>query len=376
MPYPNTWVTIANPDALYDGVAPGVGMKVRKIHLAAFSSRANAESGTSPIPLVVWNLIRTSDQPPAEHYGPFSYGYYDAASAPGRWYAYRFESDTLDLGPWSEPWPAGPERPTLEQILSSLPAVLGDLFRATTAAGGTTTTIVLPVLGDPGYSTDYFLHWHLIVRTGGQYSFTRIASYSGTTATIAPALASAPASGAPVYMTPLLSGEQVIAAINLATDEMEGENEVDIPANEPVLCPEGLTRSSFLRAYAVRSADQREVPVRATFSGVPPRITVLTPSWAASARVAYLAPFSAIDGPLSLPSDVTSAPLPWVRAAAAAAIARMVMEQDPEDTMARALFERMATRAKEMAGKWAPERSVGAGRIQQRGPLPGPRTVR
>jgi len=375
MPYPNVWVTIANPDALYDGVAPGVGMKVRKIHLAAFSSRANAESGTSPTLLTVWNLIRTSDQPPADHYGPFSYGYYDPGAAPGRWYAYRFESDTLDLGPWSAPWPAGPERPTLEQILSSLPSVLGDLFRATKTEGGTRTTIRLPILGEPGYSPDYFLHWHLIVRSGGQYSFTRIASYSGIDASVAPDMLTDPAPGAPVYMTPLLSGDQVIAAINLALDEMEGENEVDIPANQPVLCPEGLTRSSFLRAYAVRAADQREVPVRAMFSGVPPKITVLAPSWSASARVAYLAPFSSIDGPLELPSDVTSAPLPWVRAAASAAIARMVMEQDPEDTMARALFERMATRAKEMAGKWAPERTVGAGRIQQRGPLPGPRMV-
>ena len=372
MPYPNVWVTLANPDALYEGTFPGVGFKVRKIHLAAFPSRADAEAGAGPTHLVTWDLICTTDTPPADHYGPYRYGFYDATSGPLRWYAYRFESDTLDLGPWSAPWRAQPQRPTLEQILGELPMALGDLVRAQPITAATTSTLTLPVLSEPGYSDDYFIHWHVGVKAAGVYQFSRIASYSGGTATVSPAFSAAPAPGSTAIISPLLSVEQMIQAVNLALEEMEGEAEIAIPANEPVLCPEGLTRSSLLRAYAVWPWDMREVPTRVTLSGMPLKITGLAPAWASAVNVVYLAPYSAIDGPLTNPDDTTSAPLPWVRAAAAAAIARMLTEQDPEDRMAQALFQRLAAKAKEAAGKWAPERRSSIATIQQRGGLPGP----
>ncbi|GIV82460.1 MAG: hypothetical protein KatS3mg051_1814 [Anaerolineae bacterium] len=368
---PNVVFTLPDAQQLYDGQSPDFPYPVRQVELARFTSRSNALAGTAPTVVYQWTLNNPATSERTEWDGPFSFGYFDPFWTPTLWYAYRLIGSGSEVSAWSEPW-AGTayDLPTAGEILTSLTAYVGSLLRVGNGTY-TATAVTSPIFGDPTLSQDFFVSWYLWP-LGADLPGQKIAAVGGNTATLYPGWSSAPAPG-PFAVTPLLSFEQAMTALQQTLMDAQVEREFTLPATDDVIdAPQQVVSPSDIqRVFAVWNG--KRYPVRWSIeSWRPLRLRIERHPMAEYVLLVALASIADSYGQITSVLDEVPGPRRLIEAMLATTIGRMLLVQDPEDPFAAAFYQRAVQRSNELIARYAPEPQRPIVPNSRGNPLPGP----
>lgn len=364
----NVIVTLPNAAELYEGTSSLAPFPVRYIRLYRFPSLQDARAGLNGTFVHSWDLDPAVEQ----------YGWLDTSQTSATVYAYRLESDT-DATPFSEPWRPNINLHTLASVLLELQMMLSDIIRRTSATYVSASSFSFPELADPLATASFWAGWDALPLVGTGFAHARITAHDTSSATVNGSLPSWTGT-VTVLLSAIARWEQVLDAVNYALSEMQTLEEHHVPAAtgphaEPVFrLPWGVrSPSDIVDAVWYMADDPTPRPALwEVLPGNPPEVIVRAPPHASRASLWALTSFADIDGQLAALEHVTTAPLHWLVPTAAYQLIAMLADQDPQDQALAVMRDRYALRAREAAGKYAPERRSQAFRQRAAKPLPGP----
>jgi hypothetical protein len=390
----NVFVSVPDPQALYDGQSPFAPFAVRYILLYRFPSEASARAGTGGTLVeklsgsgYTWELVPAS-APVTPEDGPYRYGVYDPGQVPGSWYRYRFAAADFTVSQWSEPWEADSRVVvSLRDILFEVGMELGGLLVAIDCStNASASEIVSPFFrsayADPGLYEGW---WVLVADAGGlapEGEWAMVSSVDGAVgrATLDRSLSAPATAGHRALLTAAIQPSELIRLVNRAREKMQVIASQEYAVSKGVdrfRVPLGVqTEKDVIEVLAI--AHDREFPIdwRVEFDG--PDGWVYSPAWTVGAKfikVRYLTSYRYLEGPLVRMSDATSAPLEWIRPAVAYSVAEYLARSDPAAQEYQALVARLGEEATAAASRYGPDYVRSVRRGHGRRVVAGPREV-
>ena len=349
----NIRVSVSDPDLLMAGDSPFIDADATKIQVYRWTTEALARAGSAGAGTLVttFTLIAGSEEI-TEAAGPFTFQYYDDAQVSTSWYRYRFADTALSqFSAFSQPWrPAEPKKTTLRDILFETGVILGEAAeRGTASAGSTTTVTCTPVFQSTLLSNDFYKgHWLMVTQDAGgaaaapEMEEALIASNVASTGvvTLDRTLTAAVGSGDIFITSAYIRPTEMIRCVNRALENMKVLRHVDIGLHSREYlypAPIGVRVDTdiyevlgVVEPYGETNHDD-EVPIRYTTRSRDGQVWIKVQEDAFSypyMRVYHELSYRDWEGEMTVMASETSAPLPWLRVAAAAECMEILTRDD------------------------------------------------
>ena len=397
----NTQVSVSDPDRLIAGDSPYADFEVTKIQLYRWTTEALARAGSAAAgTLVTTFTLIASTEPATEAAGPFSFKYNDTGQASTSWYRYRFTNTAItQTSGFSYPPNQADSRtqPSLREILFETANLMDESAEQATATAGSTTTITsLATFGSSLREDNFYTgHWAIVLTDAGgaaaapEGEEAMIASDVASTGvlTLERALTAAIASGDVIMTSAYLRPTEIIRCINRAREGMKMLMRVDIAVHSrEALYPVPVGVRKITDVYEVlgvttpagdSNADY-EAPIMYSIYENGPNLffRFFEDAWSfQTIRVVYEMSYYDYEGPLVAMGDTTNAPLPWLRAAAAAECMEVLTRDDSSQgafvNIQASIEKKLAVETMRAASRMPARKAVQTPRG-----LPGPRRVR
>ncbi|MEY4760825.1 MAG: hypothetical protein RLZZ200_681 [Pseudomonadota bacterium] len=395
----NVWVTITNPDRLMAGESALADFEAAKIQLFRYATETAARADTGATLVTTWSLVASNEQL-TDDAGPYRYGYYDDAQVSTSWYRYRFADDAvLQFGQLSDPWQAESAPAwALRDVLFEVGHKLGKSVEKVVAEANTDASCITatnPFKSTLVDSNFWDMRWVIVSEDAGGAAAAPegeellIASVDTATGvvTLERDASAAITTGDVVLVSSYMRPTDIVRCINEAREEMQVTVTQDIAlanSENRYPAPRGVRSKSDIYdcvgVVAGGTGSNRETEFQLDFDiefdGVRSWL-VLTdyPGTTRVARVRYLLSYRDLEGDLSAMSDTTSAPIEWLRPAAAYKCAAALVDSDPDVVEFARLLGSLQGDAERASHRYAPDIM----RRVKTGPglhsLPGPRGV-
>ena len=366
MPSFNVQVSVLDPDRIMAGNSDYAAFAATKIQLYRWTTEALARAGDPANGSLVttWTLIASTEQA-TEAAGPFSFKVYDSGWSTSAWYRYRLTDDAIaQTSNFSAPWQAiNTARPTLREIMWEVLCLMGNHGEQGTASAGSTTTVTCtPVLQSTLQPDSTFSgHWLMVTKDAAgaaaapEMEEALIASNVASTgvATLDRTLTAAIASGDQFIISPLIRPTELIRCINRALEGMKIFRTVDIAVYSTEYrypAPAGVRKRSDIHSVIgitslgsdTRGEDETGVRYDVRTEGSQTWLYITEQSFNFSIiRVTHELSYRDLEGKLNVMADQTSAPIEWIRAAAAEEVAKQLVRDDPAQPEFQDLLSRM-----------------------------------
>lgn len=350
----NVRVSVTDPDLLIAGNSPYAEFVVASIQLYRWSTEALARAGNPAAGDLVttWTLIASTEEQ-TEDAGPWSFTTYDSAAADTDWYAYRYVNAGVSLTSlFSDPWKVSRSASaTLRDILWEIVCILGETGERGTATAGSTTSVTCAAkLGSSLRANNYFKgHWLTVLTDAGglgavpEGEEALIASDVASTgvATLDRTLTAAIASGDVFMTSALIRPSEMIRCVNRALEGMKVLQRIDVavhPSTDVYGAPIGTRGVTDIyevlgvQNYGVDTNTEGETPVHyETWSNRGQvYVKVVDPQFPL-VRVVSEVSYRDMEGQMALMGDTTSAPIEWLKYAAAAECMKILVRDDGEN---------------------------------------------
>lgn len=367
----NVFVTVPDPDRLIAGNHPNAPFVVSHIQLYRYTTEAIARADTdgSTGTLVTSFALIAASEAITDEDGPFRWGYYDSGALITSWYRYRFrDSGSTAYSQLSFPWLIS-QRPqtTLRELIFEAANSMGDSVKRGTATAGSTTTVTCT---DVFKSTVVDARWHrgsylwieqttdVLAPQGEERIIDSVATGTGI-ATVDNAYSVTPGAGDIFQVHTWAPPSEIIRCINRVRERMfverhhklaldrtsTGGNRYPLPGGVRQKSDVLDVRSVLINGTSGwQSVSQMSYEVE--IDGNQSWLIFFTMPDTNVIDVVYEESYRNLEGLLTLPADVTQAPIEWLRRATAWEVYKWIYEG--EDNVASRFGSRMGMTAEEV----------------------------
>lgn len=377
MPRSNVFVAVYDPDALLAGTSPYAPFVAERIQLYRYTSEAAARADSGGVLVTTFTII-AGNEPVTAEAGPYRFGFYDSGATATTWYRQRYADAALaNFSPLGNPWQTTNRNQTeLRDLIFEIGTVMGDTVKRGTATGGTASTlncaqVFKSTVRDARWYRGSFLF--IEQTTDGlapQGEEALIASVDTATGivTLDNGLSATIDTGDIFQIHAYAPPSEIIRCINRVRERMFAIFNHDIAldktstAGNKYPVPQGIRNKTDVYEVRARSTSVNtywqaveELNYIVEFDGFQGWIEFLSLPDTNIVQVRYERSFRDYEGPMTALTDVTLAPIEWLRKAAAWEVYQWVDESESAaDAFGRKVG--MAADAVQMlSNRYAPE---------------------